>query len=318
MVKKYLILFIVLFLTTGIKANQTDPKIEIGDILSVYIIDKNGADIIANTFSAQANLNKDPHDIRVSQEGKIYINHVGTIHAESETAAQIEGYIKKKIQGKISFSEVSVLLITPKFNHIYVIGEVKSPGLYQLEKTRVFDQKLLNIINKAGGFTDRANIEDITIINNDKSKRTINLRKMSQNKSTSENVILNDYDTIIIPQTVARIYVLGEVEKPGGYPVIASANFSDYIAESGGYKSSADIDNISILRKENGSVNVYRASMRDHFFTKDGINYSLKTGDIIYISKNFFANWRDWPVIIGTIQSLLNIKDTIWTQYINN
>jgi protein involved in polysaccharide export with SLBB domain len=98
-------------------------------------------------------------------------------------------------------------------------GEIMYPGSYALLKA---DETLVDLINRAGGFTERAFLEAATLYRSDKNKGdiTISLIEAMDNPASFDNVILKQGDVIRIPsldQTVT-IYLNGtKIQKYGQF-----------------------------------------------------------------------------------------------------
>lgn len=311
--KKHIILFITLITVLITTANlYATTQIKAGDLLKIYIIDKNGVDLLAGAYARNGATNIDPHDVLVSVDGRIYLPHIGAFNVMDQSPNQVEKIIKTKLKWIMNLKEVAVLISSPKMNRVYIMGEVNNPGLYRVDRTRPFEMKLINIISAAGGFTDRANREEIVIESIDGARTTMNLLEMTNQKSTIGNINIKDKDTILVTQSLSRVYVIGEVVRPGGLPFINGASYADYIAESGGMRNAAEPGNIGIIRKNiNGKNIIYKVSMGGDFVTNGQKNLSIIPGDIIYIPRSFFADWKDIGNVLGMARDSIYIYDTL-------
>ncbi|MCM8782068.1 MAG: polysaccharide biosynthesis/export family protein [Candidatus Omnitrophica bacterium] len=89
-----------------------------------------------------------------------------------------------------------------------------------------------------------------------------------------------------------NVFVLGEVGKPGSYPYRGGTSVLDAISEAGGWKNSAVLNSVMLVRKafteapEAHRLNVY-ALVKYGDFSQ---NMPLGPGDIIYVPKSFIAN----------------------------
>lgn len=285
--------------------------IESGDTIHLYMTDINNSDLVAGTMTKALGFNKDPHEIIVSQEGRINVPILGPIYVVGKTPVKVEQEIAKKLYRQIKLKRVAVLLISKKVNDIYVLGEVNQPGLIKIEKNKQFEMKLMNLISKAGGFTDRANKREVIIVKPDNNKITVNLEDIVFNKTSTPNLLISDKDTIIIPQSTERIYVLGEVRAPGGYSFINGAGFADYVAEAGGFNKEGDLESIGIIKQKGDKTHVYKVSMnKSQYITEAQKQLNLEPGDTIYIPRHFWADWKDIGTVLGIARDSIYIYDT--------
>jgi protein involved in polysaccharide export with SLBB domain len=199
-------------------------------------------------------------------------------------------YIKKKKNWKIP-------------SYVKITGEVNYPGKYTIElgKTRISD-----IIDRAGGFNENAYISASTLIrqkekeredlqltrleNMDRSEMTVSELKYYQAKvnerrglmavnfnnaiddpSSVDNILLQDRDSIIVPEKIDFINVQGRVNNPGNVQYNEKFNYLDYIALAGGFGYRADLDETFITK-----------SKGEQFLAED-FNYKLEPGDTILV-----------------------------------
>lgn len=91
--------------------------------------------------------------------------------------------------------------------------------------------------------------------------------------------------TVVVTQINSqRIYVLGEVNKAGGYPLFPGMTLLQGLSSAGGFTQFADVKRIYLLRTENGR------QVKHPFNYKDVVhgrapeqNIALKTGDTIIV-----------------------------------
>ncbi len=125
-------------------------------------------------------------------------------------------------------------------NNITIEGEVKIPGLYSLQND---NESLRSIINRAGGFTDRAFPEGINI------------------QRKNKQVIWDDYsqpliagDKIYVEKKPGVVEIQGQVYNPGLILFSKGRTLKSYINASGGITPLGNRKDI-IVRYPNGDVN---------------------------------------------------------------
>lgn len=293
--KRFIFGVLFLIIATGLSAQIT---IEEGDKLQIFVIDENGTDLILRSFAPVLQSTRDPHEILVSAEGRIYIPNIGVFYVAGKTPAEVEELVRKSVPPSVQLEEISVLLVSTKVNRVYVLGEVEKPGLYQIDSTKPFEMRLMNAISLAEGFTENADLENVTVVSQSGAERTVNVNSIAANRNASANIQLKDLDTVIVGQGPGKIYVLGEVTHPGGYRHITGMDFLGYIAEAGGAKTSASLGNIGIIRQRGDKTFVVKTSMTDYTSNK-AKELKLMPGDIVYLPRDFFADWKDVGEILG-------------------
>jgi len=91
--------------------------------------------------------------------------------------------------------------------------------------------------------------------------------------------------TVTVKQINSRkVYITGQVQKPGPYPLMAPTTVLQLIAMAGGLNEYAEDKNISIVRVENGRPRSYRFNYRDVSKRKNlAQNILLQPGDTVIV-----------------------------------
>ena len=91
--------------------------------------------------------------------------------------------------------------------------------------------------------------------------------------------------TIVVRQINSRkVFITGEVSKPGAYPMTADRSVIQLIAVAGGLTEYADGNNIMILRTENGKQKSFKFHYRDVLRGKAlPQNIQLQPGDTVVV-----------------------------------
>ncbi len=138
-------------------------------------------------------------------------------------------------------------IVVPLIDEVVTIkGEIKRPARFELKYTK--DERLSDIIELAGGFTDLSYLDKIEISrlmnNGDRSVQYINYRDIINNDSSAVNLVLENNDQIqvfsIMEQTYQKyVYIHGEVKSPGEYPFEENLRLLDLILKAGNLTRSA-------------------------------------------------------------------------------
>lgn len=104
-----------------------------------------------------------------------------------------------------------------------------------------------------------------------------------QNAATK--FVLDPGATVIVKAIHSRkVYVIGEVNNPGTFPLGSEMNVMQSIAQAGGFLEHAKKGDVMILRTENGQERRYRFNYNDVVRGKNvGQNIKLLPGDTILV-----------------------------------
>lgn len=132
----------------------------------------------------------------VRPDGKISLALLGELEATGKTALQLQDEITKRLRQYVSDPMVNVVVKEINSPKISVLGQVRKPDRYHIKQRLT----VLDAIALAGGFTDFAKRDKITIIRNsgpDKIRIQINLKKLVQD-GHGEVYYVEPLDTIYV------------------------------------------------------------------------------------------------------------------------
>lgn len=203
-------------------------------------------------------------DVTLTNHGKISYPFLGELHLEGLTLKDLEELITNGLKGKYLINpevNVSVLVYRPFF----INGEIKKPGSYPFQP----GLSLRKAIALAGGLTEYAFADKITVI---------------QEKDKSKNPILINFDSPISPGDIVnvaeykRIFINGQVKKPGSYPFQSGLTLRKIITLAGGFSQRADQDSGYVISEDDEDQEPKEIDLED----------LVSPGDIITIKQSFF------------------------------
>ncbi len=195
------------------------------------------------------------------------------IYAAGLTLGQLSHLIASKFHdtGMVTNAQVSISVLETRLHSVLVTGEVRNPQVYPLYGPT----RLLEILVKAGGLTDNAG-NDAIVMRGDMGARadllesaepgaanapppgqtfTLNIRKLVETGNDTTNILLYPGDRVTVPRA-QLIYVLGAVNRPGGYVLDEARQHMTVLkalALAGDVNNIAKRKRITILRREPGA-----------------------------------------------------------------
>jgi len=141
-----------------------------------------------------------------------------------------------------------LILRQPEFElqrTVTIEGEVFYPGTYALKSK---GDRLAELIERAGGLTKRAYPDGIRFYRgvNSAGRINIDLPKALHDTTSRDNVILQPGDSLVIPEYIASVKVLGAVNAPGSVLYKKGAGLGYYIDAAGGFTYAADKSRTSV------------------------------------------------------------------------
>ncbi len=133
--------------------------------------------------------------VTVRPDGMISLPLIQDIEAEGLTADELRKRIWYNYKNHIANPKITVIVNQINSYNVSVIGNVVRPEVYPITgKTTVVE-----VISKAGGFTEWAKKHRITVITLKGEKIKVNYYKIVSGRDLSQNIILQRGDTIVVP-----------------------------------------------------------------------------------------------------------------------
>ena len=180
---------------------------------------------------------------------------------------------------------------------VVVAGEVKFPGTYSL---RTKTEKVLDIIQRAGGLTPEAYADGVTFFRAKDSVGRIGiaLPEVLRNPRSRDNIQLQNGDSIFIPRFNAVVNVKGAVNSPVAVTYVPGASLDYYVRAAGGITRQGDI-RYAYVTQPNGKV---EATGGKFIFRS---NPRPRPGSTVFVpSKDASARRVDYLATLGTIAQL--------------
>lgn len=221
-------------------------KVGASDVLSIKVFNE---DALTNKFV-------------VDSDGTITFPLIGRVQVAGKTTRQVEEHLTSLLQPDyVRHAQVSVEIATYRSRSIYVLGEVRTPGRYNIEGPMT----LLEVIANAGSTTPAASNTIIVQRYKDglaaavsaplapgdsrwAEVTRINLEELREGK-LSANLLLQDSDMIIVP-AAERYYVSGFVKTPGSFVLRPGMTVRQAVAEAGGLTERGSTRGMKIIRKD--------------------------------------------------------------------
>lgn len=183
--------------------------------------------------------------VTVKPDGMIALPLVGQVKAGGRTTAQLEQDLVAAYRKFLKAPTISVKVNQFRTNRIYVLGQVFKPGQYELKPSA----GILELLAAAGGPTTRADLAKAVLIRDKTDTRQLDLvTAIKQSKDPA--IALEPEDVVYIPETDARIIILGQVNRPGAYDLLEGQRVTDLIAGAGGPTTKAALPQAFVVRGE--------------------------------------------------------------------
>jgi len=302
------------FDNTGIQADlselMTPPqpyKIGAGDYLAITVWDHPELVMPVNsmtgTMGALAGVL--PAGYTVSLEGKIQFPYAGDFKVEGLTELQARDLLVQRLSSYIKKPEVTLRVLSFRSKRVYVDGEVKLPGIVQIDDIPL---SLPEALNRAGGITSLGDQSRVSITRAGKTY-WIDLPKLTENGVNPSLILLSNGDMLRVrPRDESKVFVLGEVTKPTTLSLRnGRLTLNEALGEAGGVnQQTADANQVYVIRNANDAQPIiYHLDAHSPVMFALADNFELKAKDVVYVDATSMVRFnRVISLILPTAQTI--------------
>lgn len=254
-------------------AQSADYRIGQGDILTISVW-------------AQPELSG---QFKVDGSGALALPLIGSVPAAGRSVADILTDVRTRLaDGYVNNPQVAVSVAEFKSQRVYVVGEVRTPGVVPLSGALT----LIEALTRVGSFTDYAGGELLVvrppadrpatagpILPNEPGAQEV-LRvdvQTLQSRGPSQNIELRDGDTVVVPRAEV-VYIIGQINGPGSYTYEKDMTLLQLISRANGVTDMGTTKRLKIVRIVDGKRSEVKASVGD----------KLRPGDTVVVASRWF------------------------------
>jgi protein involved in polysaccharide export with SLBB domain len=260
-------------------------------------------------------------EIIVRPNGKISFSYVEDVPVNGLTASQLDDRLTRRLARYVRKPRLDVIVKEFNSKTVTLLGAIAfrsregtGPGKYTLSGKTT----LLDLITQAGGPLEQSDLQSVNIRRKNGESISLDLFEAIHQGEPGKDFVLDDKDVIYIPTLAKdgnRIYVFGEVEKPGTFTFKGSKmRLVDAISEAGGPTVFAEAAGTRVVRGDVTRPEIITANLKR--LIEDGDqsqNITLVNGDLVYVPRSGLGSVN---VFAKRIRPLLELL--IWPARIVN
>ncbi|MBW4044167.1 MAG: hypothetical protein HIU87_04115 [Acidobacteria bacterium] len=227
---------------------------------------------------------------RVTDSGNIPLAFVGNVHVSglspSAAAQAIEEALKTK--NVMKHPQVTVSVDTYATQSVSVMGEVRTPGAYPITTPL----SVIDVLARAGGITP-AGDRNITIARLTTGKKLTYYLSNKSDVALDQKILVYPGDTIVVPKA-ALVYILGDVNRPGGYVMDnneAQLSVLQMLAKAGGTPPTAVPSHARLIRKNPDGTYQDLPLPLSKMQKGKKPDMALLPNDIVYVPFSYFRSF---------------------------
>jgi polysaccharide export outer membrane protein len=195
--------------------------------------------------------------------------------------------------------------LEPVQSQAYVMGQVAKPGAYTTDA----ETNLLSLLSLAGNATEHAALTKAYVLRMG-TRIPLNLRPLLVEGRADADVSgfkVHPGDMLFVPENDERYAVMGQVTKPGYYPLPEKGEVTllEAINLAGGQGATGDLAKAGIIHVAGGKATVQPVNI-DTILKKGHLaeNVVLHSGDILYVPERSVKHGFTWQDLLTPLSAL--------------
>lgn len=244
--------------------------------------------------------------VRVAPDGTVTLPMIGEINLsgmDEQTAAHaIEAALLKKRM--LLHPLVSVLVTAYAGQDVSVLGEVNRPGIYPY----TYHHRLLDLISAAQGLSPNAGrLVNVFHANESKTPHPVVLDPSGTDTTAEHNPELLPGDTVQVSRA-GLVYVVGDVIRPGGFPVdpVQGLTIVQALSLAWGPSQNAAVTHAVLIREQKGGRTMVALNLKRMLRGQDP-DQPIQDRDILFVPDSFGKNLAN-RTMESAIQSAIGVS----------
>jgi len=236
----------------------------------------------------------------VNSDGNISMPLIDYVRIAGLSSSEAESAIEVKLRENNILNDPHVSIYLKEYNSsgISVAGEVNRPGFY----SALGPHRLLDVLQAAGGPTDKAATEVTISHRGQKDTMTLHISKDPVEMAAS-NVDLQPGDTVVVPRA-GIAYILGAVTRPGGYVLNSTGGITvlQIVAVAGGPTRLASAGKTRLLRRTENGFQEQQIDVKKLLRGK-AQDVSVRNEDILFIPSSALKETMNASALVAVAAS---------------
>ena len=226
------------FQTSFMPINEPNPDsgymLDVGDILQIQLV---GQDEYIEDFL-------------INSDGSINLPDIGKIIVAGLSLNDSSKLIKSKVNSAFIGTEAFISLSEIRDVNILVTGNAQNPGIYTLTG----NSNILHAISAAGGISEFGSLREINLLRDNIIIESLDVYDLLIEGQYNLKKRLRSGDVVFIEARKNIVTIDGAVNRPAKYEALDDQKLITIIEYANGINRIADLENISLERLVDGSL----------------------------------------------------------------
>jgi len=221
----------------------------------------------------------------VDHEGRLPLPEVGSLQVSGRTLGDVQHLVQAALRSQFRQIEADVSLSRLRTVRVYVVGDVRRPGAYDVSSLST----ALNALYQAGGPTSRGSLRTLKHFRGKNLVETVDVYDLLLRGIHSGTGRLQSGDTLLVPPIAAEVTVQGMVRRPAVYELNDEKNLAEVLELAGGVLPSGTLREVDVERVQAHETRTMLrvdipANNNEEAVTKALEDFQVQDSDVIKIS----------------------------------
>jgi protein involved in polysaccharide export with SLBB domain len=180
----------------------------------------------------------------VDRQGRVALPEVGTILVAGRSLGDVQHDVQRLLRTQFRDVQADVSLSRLRTVRAYVVGDVASPGAYDISSLST----PLNAVLMAGGPNPRGSLRTLKHYRGTQLLQTIDVYDLILHGVRSDVLRIEPGDTVLVPSIGPQLTITGMVRRPAIYELNGEKNLAEALELAGGVLSSGTLRHIDVER----------------------------------------------------------------------
>jgi protein involved in polysaccharide export with SLBB domain len=182
----------------------------------------------------------------VDREGRITLPEAGPVLVSGRTLGEVQESVQRVLRTQFRDISADVSLARLRTIRVYIVGEVASPGAYDISSLST----PLNALFAAGGVTPRGSLRNLKHYRGRQLIEEVDAYDLLLHGVGSDLKRLENGDSLMVPPIGGQVTVSGMVRRPAVYELRGESSLTDILDLAGGILPAAALRHIEVQRLE--------------------------------------------------------------------
>jgi protein involved in polysaccharide export with SLBB domain len=181
----------------------------------------------------------------VDRDGRVLLPEAGSINIGGLTLGEAQSLLQKALKQQYRNAEATVTVVHPRSVRIYIVGDVQSPGGYDISSLAT----PLSALLAAGGPTSVGSLRTLRHYRGKQLLEEIDLYDFLLHGVRDRFALFESGDSLLVPPVGPQVAIAGAIKRPAIYEMKpGETSLEAIVANAGGFKISASLGHITIER----------------------------------------------------------------------